>query len=479
MAVDEMRAPVVHWPSDPVPTGPNAPAGSLPTVAPRAAGPTRAPVRPAPALPVAPANGTRPAAPTAPPPVAPVAQAPVPRAPLMYPPVDRSSAIPPAPIQPDQFGPPTGELPPVPQRPVSPPPIEHRPVSPPPVPPVAGQQPRDHWPVSPQAVVPPAPVFPGPAGPVPISGPSSATTARLPEPVTAIPVTAPAMAPVTAIPVTAIPVTAITSPAPAPVVTPTSIMPASPGYAVNPAAAWRSPAWPAQPQLPANAGHTGYPTGGYPIVHALPAGNVQAPEAAPRSRPPVGVLLLGLLIGLLVFGSTGYLIGSTTNGSTVDDAPAGQEQVNRSRLNPTFVPLADAWVPWVGGCRSSSEAGGPAPQPGERVRVKCSVNAAIDVYFIQFRSAADRDTVRTARATQNATSARIAAGATPVVAQRAGTSGRTTGHYVEFAYQADGRTYGGIYWDDNNTTTGAYIEKLWTDGDGGWLPLRDTWQRYT
>jgi hypothetical protein len=473
MAVDEMRAPVVHWPSDPVPTGPNAPAGSLPTVAPLAAGPRRAPARQVPALPVAPANGTRPAAPTAPPPVAPVAPvapAPVPRAPLMYPPVDRSSATPPEPIQPDRFRPPTGEMPPVQQRPA---------------------QPR---PVSPQAVVPPAPVvpvpagpvpvFPGPAGPVPVSGPSSATTARLPEPVTAIPVTAPAMAPVTAVPVTA-----IVSPVPAPVVTPTSIVPASPGYPVNPAAAWRSPAWPAQPQLPANAGHTGYPTGGYPavtgaqtggypIVHALPAGNVQAPEAVPRSRPPVGVLLLGLLIGLLVFGSTGYLIGSTTNGSTVDDAPAGQEQLNRSRLNPTFVPLADAWVPWVGGCRSSSEAGGPAPQPGERVRVKCSVNAAIDVYFIQFRSAADRDTVRAARATQNATSARIAAGAVPVVAQRAGTSGRTTGHYVEFAYQAGGRTYGGIYWDDDNTT-GAYIEKQWTDGDGGWLPLRDTWQRYT
>ncbi|GAA0956269.1 hypothetical protein Vau01_033940 [Virgisporangium aurantiacum] len=288
------------------------------------------------------------------------------------------------------------------------------------------------------------------------------------------PVTAPVTAP--AAPVTAIPVTAITSPAPAPapLVTPTSIMPASPAYAANPAAAWRSPVWPAQPQPPAH-GHTG----GYPIV---PAGHDRASEATPRSRPAVGVLLLGLLIGLLVFGSTGYLIGSTANGSTVDGAPAGdtgQEAANRSRLNPVFVPLADAWMSWLGGCVSSSEAGGPAPQPGEQLRVRCSVNAVINVYFIQFRSAADRDKVRAARATQNTTSAPIAAGAAPVAAQRAGTSGRTTGHYVEFAYQTGGRTYGGIYWDDDNTTTGAYIEKLWTDGDGGWLPLRDTWQRYT
>jgi hypothetical protein len=408
-------------------------------------------------------------APALPAPVAPVAQPPVPRAPLMYPPVDRSSSTPPEPIRTEQFRAP------------------------------ATQPPRDDWPVAPQAVVPPAPVTAVPA------------PARLPEPVTAVPVTAPVMAPVTApvmapaaapvtapvmapvtapaaaqvtapvtapaaaAPVTAIPVTAITSPAP--VVAPTSIMPASPGYAVNPVAAWRSPVWPAQPQLPPH-GHTG----GYPIVQALPTGHDRASDAPPRSRPPVGVLLLGLLIGLLVFGSTGYLIGSTANGSTVDGAPAGgtgQEEANRSRLNPVFVPLADAWVPWLGGCRSSSEAGGPAPQPGERLRVKCSVDAAVDVYFIQFRSAADRQTVRAARATQNATSARIAAGAAPVAAQRAGTSGRTTGHYVEFAYQADGRTYGGIYWDDDNATTGAYIEKQWTEGDGGWQPLRDTWHRHT
>lgn len=218
--------------------------------------------------------------------------------------------------------------------------------------------------------------------------------------------------------------------------------------------------------------------------HALPAGSATrtaVEESQARSRPPVGVLLLGLLIGLLVFGSTGYLVGSTSSGSTVEGETAGgsQEAANRGRVGPLLAPLAEGWIPWLGACLSSSEADGPAPAAGEQFRVKCAVNPTIDVFFVQFASAADRDTARTAKQTENANSARIAAGAAPVVAQRAGASGRTTGAYVEFAYQNDGRTYGGIWWDDSTTTGAAYLEKQWNEGDGGWRPLRDLWQRYT
>jgi hypothetical protein len=338
---------------------------------------------------------------------------------------------------------------------------------------------------------------------------ASAPAPALPEPVTAIPVTAITSA--TAFSSGAYPVQA-----PPQLVTPTSIMPASPGYPGYPGYAdttgqypgsWRQPVWPAgathaqpqlappqaRPQLPATPQRGGvYHTGNYPTVHATQAVHAAvrnlADDAPARSRPPVGVLLLGLLIGLLVFGSTGYLIGSTSNGSTVDGGTAaagnttgeGQEAANRRRIGPLLAPLAEGWVPWLGACLSSSEANGPAPQAGEQSRVRCAVNATIDVFFVQFKSAADRDKARVTKQTENASSARIAAGAAPVVAQRAGTSGRTTGAYIEFAYQNEGRTYGGIWWDENVTTTGsAYIEKVWSDGDGGWRPLRDIWQRYT
>ncbi len=217
--------------------------------------------------------------------------------------------------------------------------------------------------------------------------------------------------------------------------------------------------------------------------HALPAAaSTPADDGPVRSRPPVGVLLLGLLIGLLVFGSTGYLVGSTSSGSTVDDGAAAaggsQEAANRRRVGPLLAPLAEGWVPWLGACLSSSEADGPAAKAGEQFRVKCAVNSTIDVFFVQFNSAADRDTARTDKQTENANSGSIAAGAAPVVAQRAGSSGRTSGAYVEFAYQNEGRTYGGIWWDDSTTTGAAYIEKQWTEGDGGWRPLRDLWQKY-
>jgi hypothetical protein len=301
---------------------------------------------------------------------------------------------------------------------------------------------------------------PVPVSPVPVSPAAVSPAPALPEPVTAVPVTA-------------VPVTAIVSPPQ--IVIPTSIMPAVPyRYPVPPAAApYRQPQLPPpqpRPQLAA-APHpaTPYPTGGYPTV-----------PGPHRTRPPVGVLLLGLLIGLLVFGSTGYLVGSTSSGSTVDDgAPAAQEAGNRRRVGPVLAPLADGWVPWLGACLSSSEANGPAPRPGEQLRVRCAVDSTIDVFFVLFASAADRDKARATRQAENAGSVRIAAGAAPVVAQRAGTSGRTTGAYIEFAYQNEQRTYGGIWWDDSATTGAAYIEKQWTEGDGGWRPLRDLWQRYT
>jgi hypothetical protein len=207
-------------------------------------------------------------------------------------------------------------------------------------------------------------------------------------------------------------------------------------------------------------------------------------------------------VGLLVFGSTGYLVG-TTAGSRAEPEPAAadagpataeaspaasapaplppfeanQLAFNRRKVGAVLVPLAESWLPWVGGCVTSSEAGGPRPEAGEQSRVFCELSN-LDVYFIQYRSVSDRDRARAARQAQNGDASRLAPGAAPVAAGRAGTSRRTSGAYVEFAYRDGGRTISGVWWDDAGTATAAYVETPWTDGTG-WRPLRDIWQRYS
>jgi hypothetical protein len=133
-------------------------------------------------------------------------------------------------------------------------------------------------------------------------------------------------------------------------------------------------------------------------------------------------------------------------------------------------------VAWAAECVSSSAAGGPDRQQGEQLRILCAVNT-ISIYFVQFRSTADLSKVRATRQKQNADASRIAPGAAPVVAQGSGTSGRTTGRYIEFAYRVGGRTMNGIWWDDTASNTAAYIETQWTRD--GWRQLRDLWQRYS
>jgi hypothetical protein len=308
------------------------------------------------------------------------------------------------------------------------------------------------------------------------------TTARTPivyPPVHSAPVTPLSAAPVTPAIVTAAPVTAVlTSAAPGP----STDRMAPVRYPAVPA--WRPPVWPAQPP---------------PMPTYQPAA-----EEAVRFRPPVGALVLGLLLGLVVFGSTGYLVGARLAGSTVDTAPAAVDRAgvpaasgsaasasaaaapaaneddrtvtNRRVVGPALASLAESWLPVLADCVSSSEAGGPIRQQGEQLRVLCAVNT-ISVYFVRYRSAAELSKVRATRQKQNADASRIAPGAAPVAAQRPGTSGRTTGRYIEFAYRVGGRTMNGIWWDDAASTTAAYLETQWTDD--GWGKLREVWQRYS
>nr|BFE68637.1 hypothetical protein GCM10020092_019380 [Actinoplanes digitatis] len=75
---------------------------------------------------------------------------------------------------------------------------------------------------------------------------------------------------------------------------------------------------------------------------------------------------------------------------------------------------------------------------------------AMSVIFVEYATTADRDKARVETLGQNVDARELTPGVGPAV-ERATPSGRTNGNYVEFAYQASGKTVSGIWWDDSST----------------------------
>ncbi len=201
-----------------------------------------------------------------------------------------------------------------------------------------------------------------------------------------------------------------------------------------------------------------------------------------------------MLVGLLLFGSTGFLVGLRSGGSEGDTAPAAgrygasdaapllvfesnQLALNRPKFDGDLLRLAESWLPWVGGCANDVNLRGPQAT-GERFRIFCRLNN-LDVYFIQYTSVPERDKARAVREQQNGDATTLAPGAAAPV-QRPTTSGRTTGSYIEFAFGAGASTVAGIWWENTATPVAAYFETLWTEGVGErWEPMREVWRRYS
>jgi hypothetical protein len=138
-------------------------------------------------------------------------------------------------------------------------------------------------------------------------------------------------------------------------------------------------------------------------------------------------------------------------------------------------------MPYLSGCTRSGEAGGPALNPGEKVRVRCTLGG-MSAIFVEYKTAADRDKSRVTALGQNVDARSLTPGVGEPVG-KATPSGRTTGNYVEYAYAlTEGkstRTVAGIRWDEDQAPVAGYLLAYWADGIGSnWAPMRDLWGRY-
>ncbi|GAA2473600.1 hypothetical protein [Winogradskya humida] len=218
------------------------------------------------------------------------------------------------------------------------------------------------------------------------------------------------------------------------------------------------------------------------------------PRIEPTPRQPKGRFILpalaGLVVGLLLFGTGGWFLGRAmsdgSGGSTVADKPAtggnrnlGPYESNQVALNaPKFsgelTTIADGWLPRLSNCSRSGDKDGPTLANGEKVRVRCQFDA-ISMFFIEYNTPADRDRARVSSLGQNVDARALTPGVADAGSRKT-PSGRTEGNYIEYAYQVDGRTVAGLWWDDYATPVGAFMLAYW-DKDMGqkWDGVREVW----
>jgi hypothetical protein len=303
-----------------------------------------------------------------------------------------------------------------------------------------------------------------------------------PQPVWPFPLDIPASPQLAAPPVQqpppAAPVTAA-----APVIVATPLVAATPITAATPVTAAAAPLAAAAPAPGSTADPAPVPA---PAIRPSTGHVEPEPQARPRQLGPA---LVGLFVGLLIFGSTGYLIGvRADDGASPTTAVAGTASADgfavrnaaiRAGIDPALLPVAESWLPFVESCTDGDEPAGPRPQPGEEARLSCRVNG-LDLGFIRYASVADRNRAAEARRRQNAAAAMLTPG---IAAPGRGTAaaGRVNGNYIEYATgptAAGAPTVSGIWWDDTETPVAAYLETAWQAGAGGsWDTLREVWRR--
>jgi hypothetical protein len=217
------------------------------------------------------------------------------------------------------------------------------------------------------------------------------------------------------------------------------------------------------------------------------------PSPPPNRRRVFLGLIAGLAAGLIIFGAGGFILGHTTASPDPaphqTGAPAGslpiyeqsQVAINQPKFTGGVATLAQGWLPYLSGCSRSGQNGGPALNTGEKARVRCTLGG-MSAIFVEYRDVANRDKPRVKALGQNVDARTLTPGVAAVTDKTA-PSGRTTGNYVEYAYQVTEsdavRTVSGIWWDDAGAPVGAYLLAYWTEGIGAdWAPMRDLWGRY-
>ncbi|WP_157437366.1 hypothetical protein [Actinoplanes subtropicus] len=220
------------------------------------------------------------------------------------------------------------------------------------------------------------------------------------------------------------------------------------------------------------------------------------PSPPSKSRGRVVGLLAGVVVAVLAAGVGGYFIGHSAGGAAPSHKPssapktddlnalppyeASQLAINRAKLDGELSALAQPWLGSVGACAVNGEPDGPKLGVDESKHVFCRYYA-VSLHFVEFKSAAQKDSARAWRAQLNLSSDGIAPGIEPASRQTGGVS-KAPGKYVEYAYRdGTGRALCGIWWDrDDSVGSALMMETLCEEGLGGkWDPLRDLWQRHS
>jgi hypothetical protein len=222
------------------------------------------------------------------------------------------------------------------------------------------------------------------------------------------------------------------------------------------------------------------------------------PTPKPSRRRVVTAALLGLLAGLLVFGSAGFFAGYAIAPEDAPGTPAPsktvpsgspllpafertQLELNKPKFPAALLPIANSWLPWINSCASSADPDGPHAGDGEDSRVACHY-ANANIYFVRYKSTDERDKAYTKYLGENIDAKQLAPGVAAPATRRT-KSGGVTGRYVEYAFKTSGdpnaKVVCGIWWADATAPIAAYIIAYWADGLGErWEPLRNLWRRY-
>jgi hypothetical protein len=224
--------------------------------------------------------------------------------------------------------------------------------------------------------------------------------------------------------------------------------------------------------------------------HGLPATPSRRIAPTPSDPHPTRLfagLVIGLIAGLLLFGTAGWFTGRATAPKSASPKPAPQAvptptptptlglfEQTQATLNAAHFKgpnLAQPWLPYLANCATTT----PAQADGEKNRVRCTIDG-MSAFFVEYKSTAERDKARGKLQPQVREASTLTPGAKP--------PGKTAeGNYVEYAYRlTEGgvtRTVAGIWWDDAQRPTAAYLLAYWKDGLGErWDPMRDLWSRY-
>jgi hypothetical protein len=249
--------------------------------------------------------------------------------------------------------------------------------------------------------------------------------------------------------------------------------------------------WPPAPTMPISA-----PPQSPPPWQQVWAPSASDPYASNEPAPPgkstrrlLTVVVVGLIVALLT-AAGGYFLGAATSGKptagpSATPSPAlplfeaNQKALNEVKFSGDLVPLAQPWLPYLGGCLSDTDLDGPKLLADETRHVFCRYGG-VSVHFAQYKSEAAMNNERDYRRQLNQTTDSLAPGQ-QVPSQKKGGLSHAQGDYVEYALKgSDGRPLCGIWWNLAHSSGAMFMEALCHEVLADqWAPLRDLWQRYS